>query len=216
MARETQVQRQERVLETINLLERHYPDAHCALHHTNAEELLIATVLSAQCTDERVNKVTPALFKQYPTLQKLAVAPLSEIERLIGSINFFRNKAKALKGLAERLTQEHGGKVPRDLDYLVTLPGVGRKTANVVMGNAFNEATGVVVDTHVLRLSRRLGFTTKKTPVDVEEDLMKQVPKEKWVMISHLLIFHGRQVCGARKPLCATCFLADICPQKMG
>jgi endonuclease III len=216
MPRETVPQRRKRIHEILALLKRYYPDAECALHYSNPEELLIATVLSAQCTDERVNKVTPALFAAYPAMKELAAAPVAEIEAHIKSVNFFRNKAKNLQALADILVSRHNGRVPADLEALVKLPGVGRKTANVVLGNAFRRATGIVVDTHVQRLSRRLGLTRADTPVDIERDLMKLVPKGEWIEVSHWLIFHGRQVCKARKPACATCFLADICPQRMG
>jgi len=172
--------------------------------------------LSAQCTDERVNKVTPALFKKFPTMQKMAKADVKEIETLIHSTGFFRNKAKNLKALATELSTNHQGKVPPDLDILVNLPGVGRKTANVVLGNSFGMATGVVVDTHVQRLSTRLGFTKKLAPVPIERDLMDLVPKPDWVQFSHWLITHGRLVCKARKPMCDKCFLTDECPKKIG
>ncbi len=216
MPRETLNQRQKRLTEIVSLLNRYYPDAHCELHHDSPEQLLIATVLSAQCTDVRVNLVTPNLFVQFPTMESLAAAPLKAIEVAIKSINFFRNKAKNLKALAANLVENHGGKVPQDFDALVKLPGVGRKTANVVMGNAFNLPTGMVVDTHVQRLSQRLGLTREKMPVTIEQDLMKFVPKETWIILAHWLISHGRQVCKARKPGCENCFLADICPKKMG
>jgi endonuclease-3 len=216
MPRETLSQRKARFLEIVKLLKRYYPDARCALDHENPEQLLIATVLSAQCTDARVNLVTPKLFKKFPTMKALADAPAADIEDAIKSVNFFRNKAKALKGLATELVKNHGGKVPNDFDALVKLPGVGRKTANVVMGNAFSEPAGMVVDTHVQRLSQRLGLTREKMPVTIEADLMKWVPREHWIMLAHWLIFHGRQVCKARKPACETCFLADICPGKVG
>ena len=216
MVRESKSARQARLKLILKLLKRYYPDAHCALNHENPEQLLVATVLSAQCTDERVNKVTPALFKRFPTMNKMADADVAEIERLIHSTGFFRNKAKNLKALAQELDQNYGGKVPPDLEILVNLPGVGRKTANVVLGNSFGMATGVVVDTHVQRLSGRLGLTMAKQPVAIERDLMSLVPKTDWVQFSHWLITHGRQVCKARKPMCDKCFLSDSCPQKMG
>lgn len=216
MPRETFSQRRKRFLEIAALLKRYYPDARCELNHETPEQLLIATVLSAQCTDARVNLVTPKLFRDFPTMRSLAEAPLSKIEEDIKSINFFRNKAKNLKALAAELVSRSGGKVPNDFEALVRLPGVGRKTANVVMGNAFNEPTGLVVDTHVQRLSRRLGLTREKLPVTIEADLVKWVPKEHWILLAHGLIFHGRRVCKARNPACETCFLADICPRKMG
>lgn len=216
MPKESQVQRQKRFLELLRLLKKYYPDAHCSLDHKNPEELLVATVLSAQCTDERVNKVTPALFAKYPTMASLAQAEIKELENLVRSTGFFHNKAKNLKALAQVLVASSGGKVPKDFPTLVNLPGVGRKTANVVMGNAFGVASGVVVDTHVQRLSGRLGLTASANPQAIERDLMKLVPEAAWVELPHLLIYHGRQVCKARSPACHTCFLADICPKKMG
>jgi endonuclease-3 len=199
--------------QTIKLLEKNYPDAHCALFHRNAFELLVATILSAQCTDERVNMVTPDLFERYPTPETLAEAPLEDIEFAIRSINFFRNKAKNLKAAAQTLVATHKSIVPQTMEELVALPGVGRKTANVVLGNAFNIPTGVVVDTHVARLSQRLGWSKFKDPKKIEIDLQKLVPEQKWIEISHLLIFHGRQICKARRPLCESCFLFDQCPK---
>jgi len=216
MAKESAAQRQKRVLRIIELLHRYYPGAECALHHETPEQLLIATVLSAQCTDERVNKVTPQLFNRYPLMHDLAAAPVGEIEELVKSINFFRSKAKNLKALAGQLVNHHGGRVPEDLEALVRLPGVGRKTANVVLGNSFGLKTGIVVDTHVRRVSRRLGLTANKSPVLIERDLVRLVPETNWIQFSHWLIHHGRQVCKARNPACHTCFLADICPKKMG
>lgn len=198
----------------IRKLKRYYPDAHCALVHSNPLELLVATILSAQCTDERVNMVTPALFKKYPRAKDYAGAPVDDLETAIRSINFYRNKSKALKGMGERLVSEHGGEVPRELKPLTELPGVGRKTANVVLGNAFGIAHGIVVDTHVKRLAYRLGLTTQKAPEKVEVDLLTLVPKADWVMISHLLIFHGRKICKARRPQCEICPLEGECPKK--
>jgi endonuclease-3 len=195
-------------------LRRAYPDAHCALDHKNPLELLVATVLSAQCTDERVNQVTKDLFKKYKTAKDYAAADLTELELVIRSTGFFRAKAKSLKGLGEKLVRLHGGEIPRDLEALTGLPGVGRKTANVVLGNAFNMATGIVVDTHVKRVAYRLGLTKQKTPEGVERDLVKLVPKEDWILFSHWLIFHGRQICKARRPLCEKCPLEEVCEKR--
>ena len=194
-------------------LEATYPDAKCALNHNNAYELLVATILSAQCTDERVNKVTPKLFQAYPTVDKLAQAPQQEIEKYIQTTGFYRNKAKSLKGAAEAIVENHGGEVPDTIEDLTKLPGVARKTANVILGNIFDKNMGVVVDTHVHRLAYRLGLSEKKDPKKVELDLMALVPRKKWTMLAHLLIFHGRQVCKARNPLCSQCPVRRMCPQ---
>lgn len=193
-------------------LAKHYPDAHTALDFSTPFELLIATILSAQSTDKRVNIVTPALFKRYPTPASLAEAKPEELEELIRSTGFFRSKAKSLIGMATAITEQHGGEVPTDMESLVDLPGVGRKTANVVLGNAFGKNVGVVVDTHVGRVSQRLGLTANTDPVKIEQDLMKLFPREHWTMLSHLLIYHGRQICDARRPKCEICFLNDVCP----
>jgi endonuclease III len=193
------------------LLER-YPDAHCALDFTNAFELLCATILSAQCTDKRVNMVTPALFARYPDARSLAAARQEDVEELIKSTGFFRNKAKSLIGMARALVERHGGEVPPEMDALVVLPGVGRKTANVILGNAFGRNDGIVVDTHVTRLSNRLALTSGADAVKIERALIPLFPREHWTMLSHLLIEHGRQVCDARKPKCGECLLADVCP----
>ncbi len=198
----------------IKQLKREYPDAHCALNHSNPLQLLMATVLSAQCTDERVNQVTPKLFAECPEAQDYAEAPLSKIEELIRPTGFFRTKAKSLKGIGEILTNLYGGQVPRELGPLVALPGVGRKTANVVLGNAFGLATGIVVDTHVKRLAFRLGFTRQKTPEKVEHDLLKIVAKKDWILFSHLLISHGRAICKARRPQCHLCVVEGQCPKR--
>lgn len=198
----------------IQKLRHYYPDAHCALHHSNPLELLMATVLSAQCTDERVNSVTKPLFRKYRTASDYANANLEELEREVKPTGFFRSKAKSLKGIGEKLLEKHGGEVPSNLSALTDLPGVGRKTANVVLGNAFHMATGIVVDTHVKRLAYRLGLTKQKTPEKVEQDLIKIVPQEDWILFSHWLIFHGRQICKARKPLCEKCPLEGECPKK--
>ncbi|MDR3621772.1 MAG: endonuclease III [Paludisphaera borealis] len=190
-----------------------YPDAECALVHDGPFQLLAATILSAQCTDVRVNLVTPRLFARFPDARSLAEADRAEVEELIRSTGFFRAKAKNLQAMAARLQQEHGGQVPRDLELLTALAGVGRKTANVVLGTAFGLATGVVVDTHVKRLAGRLGLTTRKTPEQIETDLMAVVPRSEWVEFSHRLIHHGRKLCVARKPHCSQCPLEPICPK---
>lgn len=197
----------------IRRLQEHYPDAHCALDHSNPLELLLATILSAQCTDERVNIVTKNLFRQFRTPEDYAKAKLSTLEKMVKSTGFFKNKAKALKGASQIILEKHHGEVPKTMEALTELPGVGRKTANVVLGNAFGIASGVVVDTHVKRLSWRLGLTIAKTPEKIEEDLQKIVPKEHWVQFSHWLITHGRQICKALRPACGNCFLAERCPK---
>jgi endonuclease-3 len=184
------------------------------LNHSSPLQLLIATILSAQCTDERVNKVTPALFARCHTAQDFAGIPSAELEGLIRTTGFFRSKGKSIRGCAAALVKDHGGEVPRTMEQLHKLPGVGRKTANVVLGNAFNLAEGVVVDTHVGRLSRRMGLTRQHDPVKVEHALMKIVPKEDWTLFSHLLIWHGRRRCSARKPDCAQCEVSDLCPKR--
>jgi len=204
--------KKERAAEIVRRLRAEYPDARCSLDHEDAYQLLVATILSAQCTDERVNQVTPALFARYPTPEDLAGARQEELEELIRSTGFFRNKTKSLLGMANAVVEEHGGRVPDEMDALVKLPGVGRKTANVVLGNAFGKAEGVVVDTHVTRLSNRLGLTRNKDPVKIEFDLMKVIAREDWTDLSHLFIYHGRAVCKAPKPRCGECVLAGICP----
>lgn len=188
-----------------------FPDAKCELDFKNPLELLVATVLSAQCTDKRVNMVTPALFKKYPTAQKLAGAPRAVLEELIKSTGFYRNKAASIHGLAVALLEKHGGKVPNEIDTLVQLPGVGRKTANVVLSNAF-DIPGITVDTHVGRIARRLGFTTNTDPVKVEFDLMEIFEPKDWKLLNHRLIFFGRRICHSRKPACGACPLAKLCP----
>jgi len=193
-------------------LKQQYPDATCALHHKNAYQLAVATILSAQCTDERVNMVTPDLFKAYPDAAALATANQEDVENLIRSTGFYRNKAKSIIGMAQSLIEHHNEKVPDDMAKLVKLPGVGRKTANVVLGNIFGKNEGVVVDTHVKRLSTRLGFTKQDNPEKIEADLMKLIPQKEWTDFAHVLIFHGRQVCNARKPLCAKCVVSKQCP----
>jgi endonuclease-3 len=202
----------ERAREIYDRLVAHYPDAHCALDFKSPFQLLIATILSAQCTDKRVNMVTPALFKRYRTPAALAAAKPEELEEMIKSTGFFRNKTKSLLGMSDAVAERHGGKVPDTMDELVKLPGVGRKTANVVLGNAYDKNEGVVVDTHVGRVSKRLGLTRQTDPVKVEQDLMKLFPNDRWTMLSHLLIEHGRRICEARRPKCESCFLSDICP----
>lgn len=195
------------------ILKSTYPDAECALRHDDAFQLLIATILSAQCTDERVNMVTPELFARHPTAADLAVVPLETLEKLIQSTGFFRNKARNIQACCRLLVEKHGGQVPRTLEQLVELPGIGRKTANVVLGTAYGVVSGVVVDTHVARLSYRLGLTTSEDPEKIERDLMTLLPPEEWIMFSHRLIHHGRQICKARKPLCDRCPLVDLCPK---
>ncbi|HLT22625.1 MAG TPA: endonuclease III [Bacteriovoracaceae bacterium] len=206
------MKKSEKALEVYARLKKLYPDAHCELTHSNPFELLIATILSAQCTDVRVNMVTPSLFKKYPTPQKMAKASVEEIAEVIKSINFFNNKAKSLKNCAVSLIEDFNGEVPRTIEELSSLAGVGRKTANVVLGNAFNINHGIVVDTHVKRTTNLLGLTKQSDPVKIEQDLMKLFPNEVWTEISHLLIFLGRRMCVARRPQCDLCVLKDICP----
>jgi endonuclease-3 len=196
----------------IALLRHTHPDARCALDHETPLQLLIATILSAQCTDVLVNKVTPALFARYPTAAALAAADRTELEELVRRTGFYRNKAAHIQETARLLEEKHGGKVPAEMTALLALPGVARKTANVVLGNAYGQAEGIVVDTHVRRLSQRLGLTTANDPVKIERDLMALIPREDWIDISHLLIFHGRRICHARKPKCPQCPLTDLCP----
>lgn len=199
--------------QVLRRLKADYPDAECALVHRSPFQLLIATILSAQCTDKRVNLVTKDLFRTYRKPADFATAPLKDIESAVKSTGFFRNKAKSIKACSTELVEKHGGKVPQDLDALVQLAGVGRKTANVVLGTAFGIPTGVVVDTHVGRLSRRLGLTKQKDAVKVETDLMQVLPKKEWIDFSHRMIHHGRQVCDARKPDCDACSMTKFCPQ---
>ena len=202
-----------RARQVADLLAREYADAECALVHDTPFELLIATILSAQCTDERVNIVTKDLFGKYPTPAALAAVPIPRLEKLIQSTGFFRNKAKNIHECCVKLVEEHGGQVPNELDKLVRLPGVGRKTANVVLGTAFGIASGVVVDTHVTRLSQRLGLTKHEDAVKIERDLVEQLPRDAWIDFSHRLIWHGRRICKARKPLCGSCVLEKLCPK---
>ena len=204
--------KQAQAAEIIKRLKKRYPDAHCALDHTSPFELLIATILSAQCTDERVNIVTANLFRKYRGPADFVNVSQEELEKDIHSTGFFRNKAKNIQAACRRIIDEFGGEIPQTMDELLTLGGVARKTANVVLGNAFGIASGVVVDTHVGRLSQRLGLTDEKTAEKIEQDLAALVPKKHWVMFPHWMIYHGRQVCNARKPDCGNCVLADICP----
>ena len=209
----TIVERRNRLQQFIlPILKRTYPDAKCSLDFKTPLQLLVATILSAQCTDERVNIVTKDLFKKYPTAAAYAAAPQEALEKDIQSTGFFRNKAKSLRGMAAALVERHKGKVPETMDELTELAGVGRKTANVVLGNAFNQNVGVTVDTHVQRLSRRLGLTAETDPEKIERDLIPLVPQEDWTLWSHLLIHHGRAICQARKPKCPECPLLPHCP----
>lgn len=205
--------KQKRTDEIIKRLKKEYPDAHCALNHTNAFELLVATILSAQCTDDRVNIVTATLFRKYRTPQDYVNVSQEELADDLKSINFFNNKTKSIQNTAQKIVENFGGEVPQTMDELLTLNGVARKTANVVLGNAFGIASGVVVDTHVSRLSQRLGITEETTPEKIEMDLSKLVPKKHWVMFPHWLITHGRKICNARKPKCEECVLENICPK---
>jgi endonuclease-3 len=193
-------------------LRRLYPDAKCELDYRSPFELAVATVLSAQCTDKRVNMVTPVLFAKYPDAAALAAARLPDVESIVRSTGFFRSKARSITGLARAVVEQHGGRLPESMDALVVLPGIGRKTANVILGNAFGRNEGVVVDTHIGRLSRRLGFSRHDDPVKVERDLMALFPKRSWTLLAHLLIWHGRRTCAARAPKCDGCRLADLCP----
>ncbi|MBI5758571.1 MAG: endonuclease III [Planctomycetales bacterium] len=194
-------------------LARGYPDAICALHHDGPFQLLAATILSAQCTDERVNAVTPELFRRYPTPQALAASRQADVEKIIHSLGFFRAKATSLRGMASGLVERFGGELPQTLDELVSLPGVGRKTANVVLGTAFGITSGVVVDTHVGRISKLLGLTANSQPEKIEQDLMRLLPRKEWVIFSHRLIHHGRRICIARRPKCPECPLLKLCPR---
>lgn len=204
--------REERIGEILRRLDRMYPAAKCSLDFETPFQLLIATILSAQSTDARVNLVTPALFRKYPTVETLAHADPPELEQDIRTTGFFRSKTRSVMGSANAILVEHGGEVPANMEALVRLPGVGRKTANVVLGNAFGRAEGIVVDTHVARVSRRLGLTRQEDPVKIEQDLVEVVPKKKWVGFSHRVILHGREICVARKPKCSQCLLNDVCP----
>jgi endonuclease-3 len=194
-------------------LKADYPGATCALENETPFQLLVATILSAQCTDARVNMVTPELFRRWPTAREMAGAPIKQLEKVIQSTGFFRSKAKNIKAASQGIVEKHNGEVPRDMEQLVALAGVGRKTANVVLGTAFGIATGVVVDTHVTRLSNRLGLTQHKDATKIEQDLMQLLPKSEWVDFSHRMIFHGRQICVARKPKCPLCSMKTFCPK---
>lgn len=205
--------KQRRADEIIERLKKEYPEAHCALNHANAFELLVATILSAQCTDERVNIVTGTLFRKYRKPQDYLNVEQTELEQDIRSTGFFRNKAKSIQGASEKIINDFGGEIPQTMEEMLTLNGVARKTANVVLGNAFGIASGVVVDTHVSRLSQRLGLTDNVIPEKIEKELSELVPQKDWIMFPHWLIFHGRKICQARKPKCEICVLNDVCPK---
>ena len=210
----TAAERKVRVAKILAGLDEMYPAATCALHHSNAWELLVATILSAQCTDKRVNEVTPGLFRKYPTMRDFAAASQAEMAQDIRSTGFFNNKSKSVIGAARKILADYNGEVPREMDALLSVPGAARKTANVVLGTAFGLAYGVVVDTHVQRISRRLDLTKATEPVKIEKDLMQAIPKEKWILFSHQIIHHGRALCVARSPKCAECKLAPLCYAK--
>ncbi len=205
--------KRKRARKVASLLAQTYGDAQCALHHTSAYELVVATILSAQCTDERVNMVTPALFARYPTVEVLAESKQEDVEQLIKSTGFFRAKAENIRGMARKLVDEFGGELPQTLDEMTSLPGVGRKTANVVLGTWFGLPTGVVVDTHVKRISNLLGLTESSNPEIIERELAALLPKEEWINFSHRLIHHGRRICIARRPKCLECPLLKVCPR---
>jgi endonuclease III len=205
----------QRTLKIIRRLKAEYPDARCSLNHSNPLELLVATILSAQCTDERVNIVTSHLFRKYRRSEDYYRAAQTELEQDIRSTGFYRNKAKAIQGACRLISEQYQGRVPENIDDLLLLPGVARKTANVVLGNAFNITSGIVVDTHVMRLSERLGLSAEKQPEKIERDLMELVPRSDWIIFSHLLIAHGRKVCKARTPLCAECTIEKLCPSSL-
>jgi endonuclease-3 len=210
----TAAERATRVKKILVILDQMYPGVTCALHHSSPWELLVATILSAQCTDKRVNMVTPGLFRKYPTIQDFAAAKQEELAQDIRSTGFFNNKSKSVIGAARKILSDFGGEVPQDITQLLTVPGAARKTANVVLGTAFGIASGVVVDTHVQRISRRLDLTKETDPVKVERDLVKILPKEKWILFSHQIIHHGRALCIARNPRCAECKLEPLCYSK--
>jgi endonuclease III len=210
----TAAERQERVAGILQLLDKMYPGATCALHHRNPWELLVATILSAQCTDKRVNEVTPGLFAKYPTPQDFAAVRPEVLANDIRSTGFFNNKAKSIVGAARKIVAEFGGKVPKSMEEMLTIPGAARKTANVVLGTAYGIASGIVVDTHVQRIARRLDLTKHTEPRKIEEDLMKIIPKNKWILFSHQIILHGRALCIARKPKCGACGLNSLCYAK--
>ena len=213
--RESNSQKRERTEQIIKLLKRAHPDAHCALNHSNAFQLLIATILSAQCTDERVNIVTADLFRKYRKPEDYLKVPETELQQDIRTTGFFRNKTKSIQGACKLLVEEFNGEVPKTMEELLRLPGVARKTANVVLGVAYGIAAGIVVDTHVTRLSRRLGLTKQTDAVKIENDLIELVPKKDWIIFSHLLIFHGRRICKARRPLCEECSVEKLCPSSI-
>jgi endonuclease III len=213
MPRESTAAKKERSIKIIAAFRRTYPDAHCELDYANPLQLLVAVILSAQCTDKRVNLITPELFKKYRTAKNFADAPRAELEQFIKSAGFFRSKAKNIQNCCRKLVERHGGEVPRTMEELLQLDGVGRKTANVVLGNAFGVVVGVIVDTHAMRLSHRLGLTKEKTPEKIERDLMKLLPRSHWLLFSHWLVWHGRRRCYARKPDCENCEVKKFCPQ---
>ncbi len=210
----TAAQRKERIGKILECLDKMYPNATCALHHRDAWQLLVATILSAQCTDKRVNEVTPGLFRKYPTIRDFAAVSQEELARDIRSTGFFNNKAKSVIGAARKILADFGGKVPRTMEEMLVIPGAARKTANVVLGTAYQIASGIVVDTHVRRVSYRLDLTKEEDPVKIEKDLMAVIPQERWIVFSHQLIHHGRALCAARKPRCAECLLDPICYAK--
>jgi endonuclease III len=205
------IERKERIAEILGRLDRMYPDATCALLHSNPWELLVATILSAQCTDKRVNEVTPGLFKKYPTVRDFAAVRAEVLAQDIRSTGFFNNKAKSIIGAAQRILNDFGGKVPRTMEEMLTIPGAARKTANVVLGTAYGIPSGIVVDTHVSRISQRLDFTRNTDPVKIEQDLIKIIPQERWIKFSHQIILHGRALCVARNPECEACELNSLC-----
>ncbi len=213
MARESKADKAARLKKVIAGLKRAYPDAHCELDHSSPLELLVATILSAQCTDKRVNLVTAELFKKYQSAADYAQAPAGDLEKAIMSTGFFRNKTKSIQAACKAIVEKHKGQVPNTMEELIELGGVGRKTANVVLGNAFGVNCGIVVDTHVARLSQRLGLTRQADPVKIEQELMELVPQEQWTLFSHLLIWHGRRRCYARKPDCVNCEVRQFCPR---
>lgn len=210
----TAADRKARVDKILAALNKRYPDVTCALHHHDAWQLLVATILSAQCTDERVNKVTPGLFRKYPTIHDFAAVSQDELASDIRSTGFFNNKAKSIIGAAKTILTKYNGEIPRNIDELLTVPGAARKTANVVLGTAFGIASGVVVDTHVARISNRLDLTKQSNPVKIEQDLMKLIPREKWILFAHQVIHFGREICEARKPKCDRCPVERLCYAK--
>lgn len=212
MQRETQTKRKQRVKKILKNLHQDYPNAHCELNFENALQLMVGVILSAQCTDVRVNMVTPALFKKYKTPADFAASPPGVLETEIRSTGFFNNKAKNIRGACKRIVEVYGGQMPDTMEELLTLPGIARKSANVILGSIFNKSEGIVVDTHVLRLTKKLGLTRNENPVKVEQDMMELVPKEEWNFFSHGIVWHGRRVCYARKPECYRCSLEKLCP----